>query len=322
MYAASCRAPACGNSPFRQKFLRRCGTDPAPFGWSGLASALGEITGLSFIAVEQRRTNDETEPASPDFNAGRYETTAERLMPVARMGVRYARLRPGERVLDVGCGTGNVALLAAAQPGVSVTGVDPAERLLEVARQRAADEGADVTFALGEAARLPVSDATIDVVISVSAMIFAPDPAAVAAEVSRVLATPGRVILTAWPPDGPLRRLSSMFEEAARQAAGKEPPAAPFPWHDRQALATLFGSHGFSVTVQRHVLIVTAPSPGEYLRQEARDHPTAVAGLPAVDQVGQRAALRAKLLAFLESVNEDPNAFRVVSPYTVAVARR
>jgi SAM-dependent methyltransferase len=76
-------------------------------------------------------------PAAIDWGAGRDETTAAQLAPAAAVVVQRASLRPGERVLDLGCGTGNAALLAV-RAGSAVTGVDPAARLLEVARNRAA----------------------------------------------------------------------------------------------------------------------------------------------------------------------------------------
>ena len=70
-----------------------------------------------------------------DWGAGRYEETAARLEPAARVIVERAAPAAGEHVVDVGCGTGNAALLAA-ERGATVTGVDPAPRLLEVARGR------------------------------------------------------------------------------------------------------------------------------------------------------------------------------------------
>jgi len=78
-----------------------------------------------------------------DWGAGKYETTAVELEPVARAVVEQAALIAGEDVLDLACGTGNSALLAAAL-GAGVIGVDGAPRLLEVARTRAETFGVDL----------------------------------------------------------------------------------------------------------------------------------------------------------------------------------
>src|SRR3954452_3668306 len=132
-----------------------------------------------------------------DWSAGHYEQIADQVMPAAHAVVDRAVPVPGEHVVDVGCGTGNAALLAA-ERGARVTGVDPAPRLLEVARARAASRGLEATFALGDAAALPIEDGEADVVLSVFGVIFASDPLAAAAEMARVTAPGGRVVLTAW----------------------------------------------------------------------------------------------------------------------------
>jgi ubiquinone/menaquinone biosynthesis C-methylase UbiE len=123
-------------------------------------------------------------PTAIDWGAGHYETTAVQLAPAAAVAVQRASLRPGERVLDLGCGTGNAALLAV-RADATVTGVDPAARLLAVARDRAAAEGAQVDFTPGDAASIPLAEASVDAIVSVFAVIFAPDPGAAAAEMCR-----------------------------------------------------------------------------------------------------------------------------------------
>src|SRR6185312_510552 len=92
-----------------------------------------------------------------DWGVGRYEETAARLEPAARTVVEHAAPRAGDRVADVGCGTGNAALLAAAR-GARVTGVDPAARLLQVARERASAEELEADFVEGDGASLPLGD--------------------------------------------------------------------------------------------------------------------------------------------------------------------
>src|SRR3954454_8693421 len=110
-----------------------------------------------------------------DWSLGHYEDTATRLAAAARAAVERAAPTAGERVVDVGCGTGNGALLAA-ERGATVTGVDPAQRLLEVARARAAARGVEATFMLGHAAALPLADGAADALLSVFGVTFAPDP--------------------------------------------------------------------------------------------------------------------------------------------------
>jgi len=254
-----------------------------------------------------------------DWGVGHYESTAEQLLPAARAVVQSAAIRPGEHVLDLGCGTGTAALLAA-EHTVQVTAVDPAPRLLEVARARAASAGRKVAFLPGEAASLPVGDASVDVILSVFAVIFAPDPGAAATEMSRVLAPGGRIVLSAWIPAGAMFEMTSAAAGAVRQAVGAPAPE-PFAWHDRDALSSLLTPHGFVIDVQHHRLGFAAPSARQFLDQETQNHPLAVAGLSVLEPLGRAQALRARLLGILENGNEDPGGFRVTSRYVVATAR-
>jgi SAM-dependent methyltransferase len=256
-----------------------------------------------------------------DWGVGRYETTAEELSPVAAAVVERAAISPGDRVVDVGCGTGNAALLAAIQ-GAETTGVDPAARLLDVARARAAESGVNATFVEGDAASIPVSTARADVVLSVFAAIFAPDPIAAAAEMARITAPKGRILLTAWIPEGAIQDCVGIFQKAVAAAVGRPAGPPPFPWHEQKALASLFGPHGFSVAVEPGELAITASSAREYLEIQGRDHPMSVAGQALLDSRGAGEVVRDRALGVLEAANEDPGAFRVTSRYVVVIATR
>lgn len=260
-------------------------------------------------------------PPMPDWGVGHYESTASQLQPAARAVVDAAQLQPGERVLDVGCGTGNAALLAV-DHGADVTGIDPAARLLEVARARAASEGKLATFEPGHAASLPVADGSVDVVLSVFGVVFAPDPHAAAAELARVVAPTGRIVLAAWLPGGAIGDMNAAAADAVRQAIGAPPPDEPFPWHDRDGLAALFGPHGFSVEIAERTLAFTASSAADYLTAESTNHPLAVAGFRVLDQQGRADGVFARLLSILEEGNEVRDGFQVTSRYVVASAHR
>jgi len=104
--------------------------------------------------------------------SGDYDRIAAGIQAVADHVVRSARIRAGERVLDVACGTGNTALMARAR-GAAVTGLDLMPELLAVAQKRAAEEGyGDIIWKEGDAESLPFADGTFDVVVSSCGLMF------------------------------------------------------------------------------------------------------------------------------------------------------
>jgi hypothetical protein len=152
-------------------------------------------------------------------------------------------------------------------------------------------------------------------------VIFAPDAEAAAAEMARVTAPGGRMILTAWFPDGTISRVARASREAVAVALGNPLPP-PFPWHERDALAGLFEPHGFEVTMQDQQLAFTAASPAAYLDDESGEHPLWIAARAVLEPRGETESLRERALQILEDGNEDPGAFRATSRYVVATARR
>lgn len=256
-----------------------------------------------------------------DWSIGNYEHIAAQLLPAARVVVDRAAPKAGDRVADIGCGTGNAALLAA-ERGASVTGVDPAQRLLIVARARAAAQAADAIFEIGDAAALPIRDGEVDVALSVFGLIFAPDVSAAAAELARVIAPTGRLVVSAWVPGGAISDVARVGREAVARALDAPGGPPPFPWHEREAVEELLGPHGFSVTTEDHRLAFTAPSPREYLEADLLNHPMALAARAVLEPRGEADAVYDRMLAIYEAANEDPAAFRVTSRYVVSTAQR
>jgi SAM-dependent methyltransferase len=256
-----------------------------------------------------------------DWSPGHYERIAAQLMPAASVVVGTAAPGPEERVLDIGCGTGNAAVLAARR-GARVTGVDPAERLLEVARERARAGELQATFIRGEAGAIPMADACADVVVSNFGVIFAPDPPAAAAEIARVSAPQGRVVISAWIPGGAISVLVRLRAEAIASASGSAGAPPPFAWHDRDALLELFAAYGFSISIHEELLAFRAASPQAFIEGELRDHPMWIAARALLEPRGELEALRDRALAALEAANEDLDGFCVTSRYVVVEARR
>jgi len=256
-----------------------------------------------------------------DWGLGKYERIAEQLLPAATAVVDKADLVPGETLVDVGCGTGNAALLAA-ERGATVIGVDPAQRLVETAAAAAEERDLDAEFLLGEAASMPVSDAEADAVVSVFGVIFAEDPAAAAAEIARVTTRAGRIVLAAWIPGGAISDAVRLNREALAEILDEPPASPPFAWHEREALSGLFEPHGFSVSLTEHKLAFSAPTLDEFMRIEGENHPLAVAARPVLEGAGRADEIRDGMRRIYEEANEDPAAFRISSPYVIAELTR
>jgi len=142
---------------------------------------------------------------------------------IARLGIA-----PGSKLLDVACGTGNLAL-PAARAGAEVTGVDIAANLLVQARERAAADNLAIQFDEGDAEALPYPDASFDIVVSMFGAMFAPRPALVASELARVLKPGGTLAMANW---NPASFSGQMFKVGSQHAP--PPPGIPPPvlWGD------------------------------------------------------------------------------------------
>jgi len=255
-----------------------------------------------------------------DWNVGEYEHIAAQLLPAAQVVIDHAAPRGDEHLVDIGCGTGNAALLAA-ERGARVTGIDPAQRLLEVAGAEAAARGVDARFLCGEASRLPLADSTAEAVVSVFGAIFDSDARCAAAEMARIATSGGRIVLSAWMPGGALADVMRVRRDATA-AAGMSDGAAPFAWHDREALTRAFAPHGFSVALSEEQLAFTAASPQEFVETELRVHPGWIAARAVLEPRGEMQTVRDRALEIFEAANEELGGFRVTSRYVVATARR
>ena len=252
-----------------------------------------------------------------DWGIGYYEHSAEMLRPAARVLVDAAGLTPGQQVLDLGSGTGSVALLAAAA-GAAVTAVDPSPRLLAVAAAAAQARGLAIECQVGDAAAVPAPKASFDRVLSSFGIVFAPDPGAAAGEVARLLRPDGSALITAWLPGGGIGAIAAACQEMVRETLGAPAGAPGLPWHDVGAVGSLFARHRLIVTeVGRYELAFTGPSPRLYLEAELSSHPMAVAGFQVLQKAGRAEAAGEQLLQLLEEHNESVESFRSTSRYVV-----
>ena len=174
--------------------------------------------------------------------------------------------RPGERVLDLACGTGIVARLVAPHvaPG-GVTGLDVSPAMLAVARARAAAEGIAVTWDEGNATSLPYGDGAFDLALCQQGLQFFPDQPAALRELHRVLAPGGRALTSTWAPldQSPV---FAAYNRVAQPHLGLAPCDPSFSLTDQDRVGGLLEDAGFAaVEVTPVELTVTFPSFGEFV---------------------------------------------------------
>ena len=155
--------------------------------------------------------------------------------------VEAARVAPGQRVLDVGCGTGIVARVAAdrLKGSGSVTGVDLNSSMINVARRLRPE----IDWREGDAASLPFADGAFDVVVSQAALMFFPDRVAALREMRRVLRSGGLIAVQVFGASAGYELTAAILE----QVAGKEEAEifrAPFILRDPNAVTALFADAG------------------------------------------------------------------------------
>ncbi len=220
--------------------------------------------------------------------------------PPAAELVRFAGVASGEKVLDVGCGSGVVAVTAACL-GARVSGLDLTPALLERARQNASMAHIEIDFTEGDAEALPYADGTFDVVLSQFGHIFAPRPEVALAEMLRVLRPGGRIAFSTWPPE---HGTGQMFALLARYMppppAGAPAPAPPILWGDPGVVRTRLGDAVTDLRFGRGVMLSQALSPGHVLAfMETSFGPLKrlVAGLSS--QPDKLTALRAEIVRLI-----------------------
>jgi SAM-dependent methyltransferase len=176
------------------------------------------------------------------------------LEPIGQRLVAAAGIQPGQRVLDVGAGTGNASLPAAAR-GAQVTASDLTPELLEVGRRRAEDQGLQLEWTEADAEHLPFDDGSFDVVMSAIGVMFAPHHQEAADELIRVCRPGGTIALLSWTPDG---MLGALFRTMKPFAPPPPPGAQPPPlWGSEEHLQALVGGRVDFTTLRREALEIT-----------------------------------------------------------------
>src|SRR6202008_2468386 len=228
--------------------------------------------------------------------AGDYDRFSRYMEQGARIFYEQLDIPAGCQLLDVACGSGQVALWAA-RDGVKVPGVDIAPNLVQRAQARANAEGLNAHFVEGDAESLPFEDASFDVVTSLVGAMFAPRPELVARELLRVCSPGGTIAMGNWTREG---FIGQMFKTFAKFIAPSGMPA-PVLWGDETVVRSRLG-HGVSdLKMTRREYSFTSPAaPVEVVELFRQFHgPTNLPFAP-LDEAGVQ-KLREEMVAFVRA---------------------
>lgn len=253
-------------------------------------------------------TDEERKGAARDvWSTGRYPSLAPNLLPAIARLVHAAGVDPGDSVLDVGCGTGNVAITAH-RSGASVVGVDLARPMVDLARSSAAVANAnDIRWVEGDAEALPFSDGEFDVILSNFGHVFAPNPARAGRELTRVAASGGRIAFTAWSPDGVVGELTAVLERHVGDRVGD--PRSHLRWGDPSVVREYLPDVA-EIDCQRRISRFRYVSPEHFWREFAEESGPLAPVVGAMADGSERTALRRAAVSALAEWFGD-NAVRV-----------
>jgi ubiquinone/menaquinone biosynthesis C-methylase UbiE len=242
--------------------------------------------------------------------------------PWATRLIEAADPKPGERVLDVGCGTGVVARQVASRLGTdgTIAGVDLSPDMLEVAKARGAREHVTVDWREANAEQLPFSESSFDLVLCQFALMFYPDKAAALAEMRRVVTREGRVLLSVW--KGLDRHpFYQTLHNVIQKRLGLSALLDIFSLGDPAELRELVMRAGFQrVEIEPVSMTARFPGPDAFLAGEIEVDTAAIPSMQHLDAPARQAivtAIAADMKAPLREITEDNH---VVIPFHAQIA--
>ena len=188
--------------------------------------------------------------------AGDYDRFSRHMDGSARDFYERLNVAPGSQLLDVACGSGTLALMAA-RDGLEVTGVDIASNLVERAQARARAENLRAHFEEADAEALPFEDGSFDVVVSLIGAMFAPRPNRVADELLRVCSPGGTIAMANWTAEG---FIGQMFKAIAKLVAPSQMPS-PFLWGDEATVRERLDEGLSELSLSRRLYTFSYPFP-------------------------------------------------------------
>lgn len=252
---------------------------------------------------EKDMVNPHNESAASLWSSGGrgYDNVSYAISDALAHAAQRLWARPGERILDIGTGTGWTARNVA-RSGATVVGVDIADELLSAARSLSSHIVPAIEFQHADAESLPFSDSAFDGVISTFGLMFAPDQESVASELKRICKPGGRAVIAAWTPDDE-SYINKFFGVIAKYSDAPPPAVSPMAWGTQARVETLLGD-AFAFSYEIRDSIFYAPDP-EDVWDEYQTGFGPIKSLVSALPASTTAELRQEFLEFHEQYRSD-----------------
>jgi ubiquinone/menaquinone biosynthesis C-methylase UbiE len=237
--------------------------------------------------------------------------------PCARILVGAASPKPGERVLDVGCGTGIVARDVASRLGATavVTAIDMSATMLAVATAASIREGLTIEWREGNAEQLPFHDDAFDLVLCQFALMFVADKAAALSEMRPVVTESGRVLISVWQGFG-RHPFYQTLHNVIQQRVGMSALQQIFALGNTDDLHGLAIEAGFrQVDIKPFSLTARFPNPNAFIAGEIEVDTAAIPSMQHLDSKAREAIVTAITRDMQSPLKEVISDNRVVIPF-------
>jgi len=197
------------------------------------------------------------------WSAGDFGVIAKIIEAEGEDFIKRLKIPKGAKLLDVACGSGNLAI-PAARGGADVTGIDIVADLIRQAKERASSENLNAKFEVGDAEALPYKDNEFDYVVTMFGAMFAPRPDVAASELVRVTKPGGIIAMTNWTPEGYI----GQFFKISASYAPPMPVPPPILWGDESTVKQRLGNKVSDLKLRRWTFRQSVPMSPE----EATEH--------------------------------------------------
>lgn len=242
------------------------------------------------------------EQAKRVWSLGSYSDIAPHFLPMAAHLVDSVSARSDDTVLDVGCGTGNVAVTAARR-GAQVTGLDIAPAMLDEARENAAIAGVeDIVWREGTATDLPFDDDAFDITLSCVGHMFAKPPNAAAQELLRVTRSGGQIAFTSWTPTSVVPAMGTVLTDYLPPKP--DAPDPPFLWGDPDVVRKRLGDGVSELASETRTVLTPVLSPAHYWEAAITQSGMFIVALEHITE-NDRPSLRREMIETIEQYFDD-----------------